>query len=322
MRLRLRRTDRYARALRRRSSSARLSAHFTASSAGMPWTAFAYMSVMMYLESTSAGLARSAGPAIAGRATEAAGDLVGRHHRILVPHLVLLPLRRRRRGEALLRDEPLLVDWPSSAPTSGSPSPPSGSSSTSAARASEVGVHRELARRALRQRRVQDVGLQLRALLGLVLVGLAQRLDVDRGAVERRADGAATRNARLLLVSSQARPPSSCASFQNPVMNLTDSTVSLVLMTTLPLVVDLLAAQRPQERIGERRRIAEGVAERLADRAALGLQLLADLAILLPGLGELLRADLLEPRLAIGDHAADDGPRHARSTSCRRSSSP
>jgi hypothetical protein len=36
---------------------------------------------------------------------------------------------------------------------------------------------------------VQDVGLELLALLGLVLVGLAQRLDVDRGAVQRRADG-------------------------------------------------------------------------------------------------------------------------------------
>ena len=51
------------------------------------------------------------------------------------------------------------------------------------------GVHAELARRALGQRRVQDVGLELRALLGLVLVGLAQRLDVDRGAVQRRRDG-------------------------------------------------------------------------------------------------------------------------------------
>ena len=37
-------------------------AHFTASSAGVPWTAFAYISVMMYLLSTSAAL-RSAGPA-------------------------------------------------------------------------------------------------------------------------------------------------------------------------------------------------------------------------------------------------------------------
>src|SRR5215471_21810976 len=43
------------------------------------------------------------------------------------------------------------------------------------------------------------------------------------------------RNARLLLESSQARPPSSCASFQKSTLNLTDSTVSLLSSTTLPL---------------------------------------------------------------------------------------
>ncbi|MNC93875.1 hypothetical protein D3C83_105990 [compost metagenome] len=43
------------------------------------------------------------------------------------------------------------------------------------------------------------------------------------------------RKARLLLVSSQARPPSSCASFQNCVMKRTDSSVSLESSTTLPL---------------------------------------------------------------------------------------
>src|SRR5688500_7989564 len=43
--------------------------------------------------------------------------------------------------------------------------------------------------------------------------------------------------ARLLLVSSQARPPSSQPSFQRAVMYLTDSTVSLELITTfLPLL--------------------------------------------------------------------------------------
>src|SRR5215510_1037446 len=44
------------------------------------------------------------------------------------------------------------------------------------------------------------------------------------------------RNARLLLVSSQASPPSSCASFQKAVMNFTDSTASFVLIATFPLV--------------------------------------------------------------------------------------
>ena len=95
-------------------------------------------------------------------------------------------------------------------------------------------------------------------------------------------------------------------------MNLTESTVALELMHDgLAVGLDLLAAPRPHVRIGEARRVAEGVAERLAERTALGLQLLGDLAIGLPGVGELGCADLVEPRLAIGDHAADHGPRHA-----------
>src|ERR1700683_532080 len=42
------------------------------------------------------------------------------------------------------------------------------------------------------------------------------------------------RNARLLLESSQAKPPSSQQSFQKATPNLTDSTVSLLLRVTLP----------------------------------------------------------------------------------------
>src|SRR5580704_14879998 len=53
------------------------------------------------------------------------------------------------------------------------------------------------------------------------------------------------------------------------------------------------------------------MAERLAERAALGLELLAGLAVLLPRLRELAAviADLREPRFAIGDLQADDAPR-------------
>ena len=95
-------------------------------------------------------------------------------------------------------------------------------------------MHAELAGRPLGQRCMLDVGLQLRALVGLVLVGLAQRLDVDRAPFSV-ALIVPDRKARLLLESSQARPPSSCASFQKPVMNFTDSIVSLLLsLTVLP----------------------------------------------------------------------------------------
>src|SRR5215831_17439204 len=41
------------------------------------------------------------------------------------------------------------------------------------------------------------------------------------------------RKARLLLVSSQASPPSSQVSFQKPIANLTDSTVSRLFNTTV-----------------------------------------------------------------------------------------
>src|SRR6185437_13329757 len=41
------------------------------------------------------------------------------------------------------------------------------------------------------------------------------------------------RKARLLLVSSQASPPSSIVSFHSATANLTDSTVSLLLSTTV-----------------------------------------------------------------------------------------
>src|SRR5438105_4250512 len=41
------------------------------------------------------------------------------------------------------------------------------------------------------------------------------------------------RKARLLLVSSQARPPSSMVSFHRAIANLIDSTVSLLFSTTV-----------------------------------------------------------------------------------------
>ena len=43
------------------------------------------------------------------------------------------------------------------------------------------------------------------------------------------------RYARLLLLSSHARPPSSRQSFQKATVNLIASSVSLLLMMTLPL---------------------------------------------------------------------------------------
>src|SRR5262249_58599214 len=73
---------------------------------------------------------------------------------------------------------------------------------------------------------------------------------------------------------------------------------------------DLGAAEIPQVRIGERRRIAEAVAERLTHRLALGLELLPRFPVLVPGLRELLETDVIEPRPAIGDRVTDAAVRH------------
>src|SRR5258708_23834184 len=82
----------------------------------------------------------------------------------------------------------------------------------------------------------------------------------------------------------------------------------LVDVDSLAVLLDLGAAPRPHVGVAERRRIAERVAERLTDRPAHGLELLANLAILLPGVGEGRGADLVEPRFSVGDHGADDSP--------------
>src|SRR5947207_3072496 len=50
------------------------------------------------------------------------------------------------------------------------------------------------------------------------------------------------------------------------------------------------------------------MAQRLAERPALGFELLAGLAILFPGIREGRQADLLEPGFAVHDERADDGP--------------
>ena len=53
------------------------------------------------------------------------------------------------------------------------------------------------------------------------------------------------RYARLLLLSSQASPPSSRQSFQKATVNFTASIVSLLLMTTFPLW-SISAPPKPQ----------------------------------------------------------------------------
>jgi len=56
-------------------------------------------------------------------------------------------------------------------------------------------------------------------------------------------------NARLLFVSSHARPPSSQHSFQNACMNFTDSTAPLLLMATF-VPLGLVSAPPKHHSIG------------------------------------------------------------------------
>ncbi len=172
-----------------------------------------------------------------------------------------------------------------------------------------VGVHGELAGRALGQSRVQDVGLQLRILLGDVLVGIAQRLDVDRGAVERRGNG--LREERAVVVGVVPGKAALVMRVLPETGHELDRLDGLLAVDDhLAVRFDFLAAPGPHVGVGERRRVAEGVTERLADRTALRFQLLGDLAVLLPGVRERGCARLFEPRFPVGDHGADDRPRH------------
>src|SRR5882757_5971986 len=82
----------------------------------------------------------------------------------------------------------------------------------------------------------------------------------------------------------------------------------LVDLDGFSVLLDLGAAPRPHIGVAERRRVAEGVAERLTDRPAHRFELLANLAILLPRVREGRGADFVEPRFSVGDHGADNCP--------------
>src|SRR5581483_11456288 len=121
-----------------------------------------------------------------------------------------------------------------------------------------------------------------------------------RRAVQRRGDGAGEKSAIVVGVV-----PGEAALVERVLPELLHELHRLERLLRvehhLAFLVDLLPAPGPEIRIAEGRRVAESVAERLPERAALGLQLLAGVVILLPGLGEIAEADFLEPGFAIGD---------------------
>src|SRR5262249_13587441 len=127
---------------------------------------------------------------------------------------------------------------------------------------------------------------------------------VDRRAVERRADLAGVERAVVVgIVPGQAALVTGVLPEGLQEFHRLERALG-VDRDLLAARVDLGPAEVPEERVGEDRRITEAVAQRLPDRLALGLELLADLAVLVPGLREFLDADLVEPRASVRDGVA------------------
>ncbi len=158
------------------------------------------------------------------------------------------------------------------------------------------------------QRGVEDVVLERLAILGLIGVRLFLGFDIDRGAVVGGADRAGEeRPVVARIVPGKAAIVAGVLPEADRELDRLDRSWA-VQHNRLAVGFDLLAAPRPQIRVPERVRVAKGVRQCLADRMALGLELLAGLAPFLPGFRIFFRpiADFVPPRGAVGDLQADD----------------
>src|SRR5690606_24345217 len=113
-----------------------------------------------------------------------------------------------------------------------------------------------------------------------VIVRIVLRHEVDAGAVQGRADGLTQKGAIAAGVV-----PGEAAGIAGRLPELLDEGEGLAGAGAVDhhgpaVLLDLHAAEAPHHRIGEGRRVAEGVAKRLADRQVVVLQLSADLEIL------------------------------------------
>src|SRR5438270_5159589 len=251
------------------------------------------------------------GPLVASEAPCARRLLVGQHDRVVAPQLVLFPIRGRTDREALLGDEPLVVDVLGVNPAKEFLRRILVLRITHQ-EVRERDVIAELPAGTLGQRGVQDVVLQLPARLRLVGIRLAQRLDVDRGAIERGA--ARPRQKSAVVVGIVPGEPAFIVGIlpegYHELYRL--DRCWAVQHNRLAVCFDLFAAPGPQVGVSEGGRITEGVTQRLADGPSLCLQLLAGLAILFPRLGKfsIRVADLGKPGLSVCDLQPDDAPRH------------
>src|SRR5882724_1130594 len=169
----------------------------------------------------------------------------------------------------------------------------------------------KLAAGTVRDARVQDVLPHRRALLGLIRFGFALGFNVDRGAVVGGADGTRQEGAVVIgVVPGESTLVAGVFPKTNRELDRFDG-FPAVQNDRLPVGLDLLPAPRPQIRVPPARRIAERVCSGLADGAALGLEFLAGVEQRVPGFWEGIVPNLFEPRLAVSDQRASDGPRHA-----------
>src|SRR5260370_11194956 len=167
----------------------------------------------------------------------------------------------------------------------------------------EGAVEGELPGRSLREQRlVLDVLVEGLALVVLQLVLLPLGHDVDRCAIECGADLACMEGAVVVGVVP-GEPAFIAGVLPECLHELHRFDRALAVdHDLLAACVHLGAAEVPEQRIGEGRRVAEAVAQGLADRLALGLELLAPFPPLVPRLRE-----LLDPHLAVPGPA----PRHS-----------
>src|SRR5579864_8970308 len=137
---------------------------------------------------------------------------------------------------------------------------------------------------------MENILPQRRALLGLIIVGLALGFDVDRGTVERRRNRAGEEGAVIAgIVPGESALVAAILPEGNRELDRFDGRLA-VEDNLLATLIDLHAAERPQEWIPERRRVAEAVAEGLDERLAFRFQLFADGAVLVPGFGKIAGA--------------------------------
>src|SRR6266446_6039119 len=223
----------------------------------------------------------------------------------LAPHRVVLPLVGGADGVALLRGEPFAVVLRLVQPRE---------EVLRQLRVLAVPHHRVrlveeeqvAAGRAGRQRRVVDVLEQRLALLVLDLVLLPLGHDVDRRAVQGGADLTGVEGP--VVVGVVPGEPALVAAVLPEALHELDRVERALAVEDdlLAALVGLGSPEGPQHGVGEGGGVAEGVAEGLPVGLALLLEHGEELVGLLPGLGILAGARLLEPRLPVGHRVADD----------------